>query len=257
MQFKKILITLASLVLINGMSQAVAQDEEETDGLANVVHITAKDGHKKALEDGITAYHHYMADKPGAWRYQWYSITTGPDSGSYMARSGDHNYADFDATNDWDDAAGAKFASDVAPHIASAVVTITRTDDEMGMWPESMAGYNLFSVTQWHIKQGKGRQFNEGLKKIDAALKAGGWPNYYAFVYPVSGGKGNQISLVSPNKNFADMEPTDPKVIDIMNEAMGEEEAAAFFAEWSTTYYRGQNMLLRHRAELSDYGDSE
>jgi len=52
------------------MPQAVAQDEEENDGLANVVYITAKDGHEKALEDAITAYHHDMADKPGAWRYQ-------------------------------------------------------------------------------------------------------------------------------------------------------------------------------------------
>jgi len=115
----------------------------------------------------------------------------------------------------------------------------------------------LFSVTQWHIKQGKGRQFSEGLKKIDAILKAGDWPNYYAFVHPVSGGKGNQITLVSPNKNFADMAPTDPKFIDIMNEALGEEETAAFFADWSLTYYQGQNMLLEYRAELSDYGDSD
>jgi hypothetical protein len=255
MQFKKILITLTSLVLINFMSQAVAQDEEETDGLANVVHITAKEGHEKALEDGITAYHHYMADKPGAWRYQWYSITTGPDSGSYLARSGNHDYADFDATNDWDDAAGAKFASDVAPHIASAIATITRTDDELGIWPESMADYSLFSVTQWHIEQGKGRQFNEGLKKIDATLKAGNWANFYAFVRPVSGGNGNAVTLVSPRKNFADMAPKDPNFRAVMNEAMGEDETSEFLAEWSMTYEPGQNMLLRYRAELSDYGD--
>ncbi len=257
MQFKKTLIVLASLALISPMSQAVAQDDEKTDGLANVVLITAKDGQAKALEDAITAYHHYMADKPGAWRWQWYSITTGPDTGSYIARSGNHNYADFDVSHDWDDAAGAKFASDVQPHIASAIATITRTDDELGIWPESMEGYELISVTQWHVKQGKGQAFNEGLKKIDAILKAGSWPSYYAFVYPVSGGKGNQVTLVSPRKNFADMAPKDPEFMDVMNEAMGEEETAAFFAEWSTTYYQGQDSLLRYRAELSDYGDSE
>ena len=91
MQFKRTLIGLASIALIACTAQAVAQDEEETDGLANVVHITAKDGHNKALEEGITAYHHYMGDKKGAWRYQWYSIVTGPDSGTYIARSGNHN----------------------------------------------------------------------------------------------------------------------------------------------------------------------
>jgi len=255
MQFKRTLIALASIALIACTAQAVAQDEEKTDGLANVVHITAKEGHKKALEEGITAYHHFMGDKKGAWRYQWYSIVTGPDAGTYIARSGNHNYADFDTTNDWDEAAGAEFASLVAPHIDTAVATITRGDDDLGIWPDSMEGYTLFSVTQWHIKQGKSRQFNEGLKKIDAVLKAGNWPNYYAFTYPVSGGKGNQVSLVTPHKNYADMAPTDPKFIDVMNEAMGEEETAAFFADWSLTYHAGQNMLIKRRAALSDYGD--
>ena len=255
MQFKRTLIGLASIALITCAAQAVAQDEEETDGLANVVHITAKDGHNKALEEGITAYHHYMGDKKGAWRYQWFSIVTGPDSGTYIARSGNHNYADFDTTNDWDEESGAKFVELVAPHIDTAVATITRGDDDLGIWPDSMEAYKLFSVTQWQIKQGKGRAFNEGLKKIDAALKAASWGNYYAFTYPVSGGKGNQISLVSPQKNYADMKPLDQKFIDVMNEAMGEQEAAAFLADWSSTYYTGQNMLLEYRDELSNYGD--
>jgi len=90
MQIKKILTMLVSLALISGMTQAVAQDEEKTDGLAQVIYITAEDGHEKALEDAITAYHHYMADKDGAWRYQWFSIITGPNSGTYVARSGNH-----------------------------------------------------------------------------------------------------------------------------------------------------------------------
>ena len=97
--------------------------------------------------------------------------------------------------------------------------------------------------------------FNEGLEKINKTLKDGGWPNYYAFAYPVSGGKGNQVMVVSPRKNFADMAPKEPKFIDIMNKAMGEEETKAFLAEWSQTYHVGQNFLLKHRPKLSDYGD--
>ncbi len=257
MQFKKTLIMLVSLALISCMSHAVAQDEEKTDGLAQVVQITARDGHEKALEDAITAYHHYMADKAGAWRYQWYSVVTGPDTGTYLARSGNHNWADFDATHDWDEAADAKFLAEVQPHIADADFFISKGDDELGIWPESMDGYEYFSVTTWHIKQGKAQAFNESLKKIDATLKAGNWPSYYTFSRPVSGGKGNTISLVSPRKSFADMAPKEPKFIDIVNEAMGEEDAAAFLSEFSTTYYVGQNRLLKYRAELSDYGDGK
>jgi hypothetical protein len=255
MQFKKILMVLVSLAMINFASQAVAQ--EENDDLAHMVRITAKDGHAKDLEAAITAYHHFMGDKPGAFRYQWFSVMTGPDAGTYIARSGDHNYADFDAVHDWDDASQAKFASDVQPFIADSDIVITRGNDEVGMWPDSLADYSLYSVTKWHVKSGKGRAFDEGLKKVDGILKAGGWPNYYAFYDPISGGKGNTTTLVSPRKNFADLAPKDPDFMAILNKAMGEDEAAAFLAEWSATYYVGQNMLVRHRPDLSDYGDND
>ena len=163
MHFKKILIMVTTLAMLGSMSIAVAQDEEKNDGLARVVLITAKDGHETALEEAITNYHHYMADKKGAWRYNWYSITTGPDSGKYIARSGGHNWADFDATHDWDDKAGAKFIDEVQPHIADADIMITRTDDEVGIWPDSMEGYEYYSVTKWYTRPGQGKAFNDGL----------------------------------------------------------------------------------------------
>lgn len=254
MYTKKNLILIMMLALIFFMPPAFAQDEEENDGLARLVHITAKDGHAKDLEEAITKYHHYMAEHEGSWRYQWYSIVTGPDTGKYMARSGGHNWADFDAKHDWDKEAGEKFASMVQPYIESVEVTITRTDDEIGHWPESMEGYEYYSVTQWWVKPGHYRAFNDGLKKIDKTLKGGDWSNYYGFINTVSGGHGNMVTLVVPHKNFADMAPPEPSFMEILTKAMGEEETASFMAEWSTTYKPGQNMLLRYRPKLSDYG---
>ena len=232
---------VAALALLSFMSLAVAQDKEKNDGLAQVVLITAKDGQNKALEEAITKYHHYMAGKKGAWRYRWYSIETGSDTGKYIARSGDHNWADFDAEHDWDDEAGAKFASLVEPHVANMEVTIMRADDELGIWPENMDGYQYFSITWWHIKSGQNKAFNEGLKKIDATLKAGDWPDFYAFAYPVSGGHGNSMILVSPSKSYADMAPKEPSFIDVMNKALGEEETQAFLADWGPTSKSGDN----------------
>ena len=257
MHFKKILTMIVALVLLSGMSIAIAQDEEKNDGLARVALITAKDGHNKALEEAIVKYHHFMGTKKGSLRYQWYSIVTGKNTGKYIARSGSHNWADFDATHDWDEESAAKFASLVQPHIANAVVTITRTDDELGVWPESMDGYEYFSVTRWHIKPGHGSAFSEGLKKIDGILKTSDWPGYYWFIDTISGGSGNTTTLVSPRKNYADMAPKEPSFMDIMNKVMGEEDAKAFVADWGATYKSGDNMLLRHMAEQSDYGDSK
>ena len=145
----------------------------------------------------------------------------------------------------------------VQPHIANAVVNITQTDDEVGIWPEDIVGYEYFSVTRWHIKPGHNTAFYEGLKKVDKTLKENGFPNYYSFVNNISGGYGNSVMLVSPRKSFADMAPKEPSFRDIMNKAMGEEETTAFLSDWSKTYKVGQNSLLKRMAEQSDYGDSE
>lgn len=257
MYLRKTIILATALVFSFCMSYAVAQDAEKKPDIARVVLITAKDGQAKALEEAIVKYHHFMGTKAGAMRYQWYSIETGENTGKYLARSGDHNWADFDAEHDWDDEAGAKFASLVQPHIASAVVNFTRTDDELGIWPESLEGYEYFSISHWHIKPGQNNAFYEGLKKIDATLKAGGFPGYYAFIDTVSGGQGNTMTLVSPRKNFADMAPKEPSFMEIMNKAMGEAETTAFLADWGSTYHSGDNYLLHHMAEQSDYGDAK
>jgi hypothetical protein len=239
------------------MSLAVAQDAEKNEGVARVALITAKDGQGKALEEAIIKYHHFMGTKEGAMRYQWYSIETGEDTGKYLARTGSHNWADFDAEHDWEKEAAAKFDSLVQPHIANVVVSYTRNNDEVGIWPESMDGYEYYSVTRWHIQPGHNDAFYEGLKKIDAKLKAGGFPGYYVFIDTVSGGHGNTVTLVSPRKNFADMAPKEPSFMDIMNKAMGEEETKAFLADWGSTYKSGDNYLLHHMAEQSDYGDGK
>jgi len=257
MHFRKILIMVTTLAMLGSMSVAVAQDEEKNDGLARVAVITAKDGHSKALEDAIVKYHHFMGKKEGAFRYQWYSVVTGEDTGKYIARSGGHNWADFDAKHDWDEEAGAKFEELVQPHVANAVVSITKTDDELGIWPDSLEGYEYFSVSRWHINPGQYAAFSDGLKKIDGILKAGGFPGYYSFIDTVSGGNGNSLVIVSPRKNFADMAPKEPSFMDIMGKAMGEDETKAFMAEWGATYESGQNMLLRLMPEQSDYGDGK
>lgn len=259
MHFKKILIMAAALAMLCSMSTAVAQDEEKNDGLARVALITAKDGHNKALEEAIVEYHHFMGTKEGAMRYQWWSIETGENTGKYLARSGDHNWADFDAKHDWQEESGEKFNSLVRPHIDNAVVTIMGPyDDEIGIWPNSMEGYQYVSVTQWHIRSGHGDKFDEGLKKIDKTLKAGDFPGYYTFARAVSGGAGNTVLLVSPKKNFADMAPKEPSFMKIMSKAMGgEDETKAFMSDWGTTFKSGENMLLRYMAEQSDYGDAK
>ena len=49
------------------------------------------------------------------------------------------------------------------------------------------------------------------------------------------------------------MAPKEPKFIDILNKAMGEDETKAFMAEWGSTYKTGDYYLIKHLPKASKY----
>ena len=67
---------------------------------------------------------------------------TGPNTGKFIARTGNHSWADFDAEHDWQDQAGEKFEELVAPHIEKMNVEYT---EEMAF---SMNSASLDDVTR-------------------------------------------------------------------------------------------------------------
>ena len=248
---------LAFFGLTIGLS-AIAQDQPDNDGVAQVFFLTPQDGQRAALEKAVTSYHHFMGDKEGSRRYQWYEILTGEDTGKYLTRSGDHNWADFDAKHDWDAAAGEKFASEVAPLVAHARAAYTVRRPQWGKWPESMQGYTLFNVTHWYILPGQQGAFSAAMDKVSAALNKSDFDGYAAFEQVVTGGHGTDYVYVVPYKNFADMAPQQPDFMDALAKGTGSMEAAGqLMAELGATFKVGESYLLRYRPDLSDYGDMD
>jgi hypothetical protein len=247
---------LVVLSVLLGIFWLMPVQAQENDGVATVVTITAKSGHEKELVEAITNYHHWVAKHDGHFEYNWYEIETGPDTGKYIARSGDHNWSDFDAEYDWQDEAGENFAANVAPHIEGATRVITVEMDDFSHWPESFEGYTHFQVEDWYIKNGQYGNFRQGLKKISDTLKAGNFPGYWGFVSVASGGHGNQVTLVTANKGWSDMAEKDPSFFDIMSEALGgPEEFQAFMGDWGATFKTGRSQMVSLMPEASDYGN--
>lgn len=244
------LTLLVSLFLV----MPVQAEDEENDGIAELFLITAKSGHEQALIKAITDYHHWIAGKEGHFEYSWHEIMTGPDTGKYIARSGGHNWSDFDTEYDWDEEASQMFVANVAPHIDGSQRSMTAAMDEFSHWPENFEGYTHFQVEDWYVKSGQYGNFRKGLKKITDALKSANYGSYFSFVSLESGGRGNQISLVSPQKGWSGMKGSDPSFLEIMTETMGgEEEFNSFMSEWGATFKIGQNRMVRYMPGASDY----
>lgn len=244
-----------ALILLLTLCWLAPAQAEESENVARTVMITAKDGHDEALIKAITDYHHWIANFDGHMEYNWYSIQTGPNTGKYIARTGGHNWADFDKKYDWQEEAGKVFETNVAPHIEDADVWMTTEMTEMSYWPESWEGYTHFHVQEWYVKNGRYGEFRQGLKKIVDALKAGGFPNHFGFQSVASGGYAGQITLVSANKGWSDYADSEPSFYDIMSKELGSEEAFhKFMRDWGDTFKQGHNSTVKRMPEASDYG---
>ena len=246
---------LASALLALCWLMPVQADEHGGD-VAMAAMITAKSGHESELLDAIEAYHKWVAQFDGHMEFNWYEVMTGPNTGQFVARTGGHHWADFDAEYDWQEEAGENFEKNVAPHIDSITVQMTKDMPDVSHWPEDFEGYNMYQVEDWYIKNGQYGAFNKGLKRIVDALKAGGFPHYFGFSSVESGGYGGQLSLVLPNKGWAGMDSSDPSFASIMiKELGGEDEFNTFMAEWGDTFKTGTNRMVKYLPDASDYGN--
>lgn len=247
----RILLAVALLALT---LPAVAQ-EEENEGVARAVVITPKAGHSDELLAAIEKYHKWIAQFEGHHRYTWYAILSGPDTGKFVARTGGHNWADFDAVYDWEKQSDEVFQRDVMPHIDHMEIHYTTDMDDMSHWPESFEGVTHFGLENWYVKNGQYGKFRAGLSKIVETLKAGGYKGHWGFLNVESGGYGGQIQLVSPSKGWAGMSAVEPSFYDVMSEALGGAEAFnEFMADWGSTFKTGDNWIVRRLENASDYG---
>jgi hypothetical protein len=246
----------ASILLLTFILTAAAQDDSGDEGVAMVIRVTPKSGAGPDLEKAITAYHKWQAGNEGAMRYQWYSILSGPDTGSYIARTGNHDWADFDASHDWDEEADMKFAAEVEPYIEEVQIWYTSEEKGWGSMPENIREFALFNITYWYVRSGMTADFRAGFSTIDSALKKGGFPRHYSMARVVSGGQGEQMVLVRPLRNFADLSPFSPSFMEVMTKSMGSEaKVRSFLKDWGPTYKPGESFLIRYEPGLSDYGD--
>jgi hypothetical protein len=247
-----LICTILSFTLIAPVQAEEASDE----GVARLVKIVPKAGHEDTLLKAIEDYHKWVANFDGHMEYTWYAVVTGPETGLYYARTGNHDWADFDADYDWQKEAGEVFERNVQPHIDKAEVSMTVEMSDVSHWPENWEGYNLFTVEQWYIMNGQYGKFNRGLKRIVNALKAGGFPYNFGFHRVATGGYANQITLVSPSKGWAGMSEEEPSFYDIMVEELGgQDEFEAFMSDWGSSFKTGRSQTVKYLPDASDYGN--
>ena len=242
---KFLLVLLIACIFFN--SAVLAADEEKTDRIAVVWAMNVEKGQSDAFKKAIKGFHDLYSKKDGHFEWNWYEVATGPDTGQYLARSGNHNWADMDE-NPWDEELNKYWNDNVAPLVEDADRYLTQSDDEVFHWTEGKT-YKFFTLRNIQVKQGM--DFGKHIKKIHETLQKSGFENDYALSWNVSGGYGNAGTMVFPAESWADMAEPSPNFKETMLKSMNEKDFDELMKNYSASYKTTNTRLIRSLPELN------
>ncbi len=245
--------TLRSLALVVATSVGVSANATGQDNLARTYSITPKAGMGAQFEAALREHAQWRTANNDPWTWSVSVAETGENLGTYGIRSGGHSWADFDA---YDAGFGPQglvhYNATVAPLVESTTSTISRIDEDLSQRPPD--GFNLafVTVTKFQLRPGRAVEFNQLVGQATEILKEDGFPGYWVWSSPVSGGgPGPHMNLVGLNSSWGDMAEADPSFEAVMMAKLGEEG----FMEWvnnvGATYRGEESWTVRLRPDLS------
>lgn len=208
-----------------------------------------------AFESALRQHAEWRAENGDPWSWNLYEVVQGKHLGMIIARSSGHSWSDLDAYHEgFGPRGGQHFGATVAPLIKHTSSEIAKTDTAHSRIPENMEGYELFSVTTYYLKPGHQQDFMEAFDRFHQAAMDAEWEGYYVLETSEYGSKGPKVYLVTFHQNWADFQEPTTTVMELLQNAYGEEETQALFEQFSGSWSHYDNMVVRHRPDLSIEG---
>ncbi len=248
-----IIRTIFTITLFIGLMGFIVSETNAQEGdLAMLYEMEVKTGSGPEFEQALAEHARWRTEQGDPWAWEVYQVAVGDNLGTYYARAPERSWADFDAYDaDFGPRAGDHFNQTVGPHIRSITNLITRIHSDAMRVPEEPVEFQIFSVYLYRIKAGMAQQFWGTVEQIHEAINQADHPVHYAFHSVAAGGSGMEVHLVTLHQNWADMEEPEPSLMQVVQNAYGEEEAAELFNRFSDTVSSIDNMVLRYRPDLS------
>ncbi len=242
---------LASTVLaVCASVSAGAQQSQNT--VLEAHRVTPKAGMRAQLEAGRAKHMAWHKQQGDTWAWHVWEVTTGPETGSYIVTSPNHQWQDFDA---WAAKMGKGDAADAAvnlePYQASASTSYWVMLADASRPPAPGGAPAKGTLTTYRIKQGKNGQFREALRTLKGALEKGNYPRRSIWYTLANGGPTGTFAVFVPRASMAEMALTEPSMRDVVEKALGRSAGEAALDAFSDAVESGSSELLEFRADLS------
>lgn len=205
-----------------------------------------------AFEAALEKHAEDRMEEGDPWTWNVWEEIAGPNTGTYIVRSGGHSWGDFDTYNEnFGGEAALHFEADVTSTIETTHSWIGRFDTALSRPPNDGDRVRFAEVVTYHIEPGKQAQFDDAVEQIHSAIVAADWPARYSFVDPMMGKKGPQKVGAFFFEDFADMQEPETPFMEMMGSEMGEEKAEKILEQMSSAIRSTETQLFVYRPELS------
>ncbi|MFQ5704605.1 MAG: hypothetical protein ACE5HT_11345 [Gemmatimonadales bacterium] len=249
MASRRVVPTLFAALLLAVMSQSAWA---QMSSLAQLYTVKPKADMAAGFQTALQQHVKWRAQNKDPWNWTTYEVVQGENLGSFVIRSGDHTWADFDAYDaDFGPKGRVQYLASVAPLVESITASISALDTAHVRLPDDLSKITLLQVVTYYLKPDQGQRFNEVVGKFHSAIVKTDYPVYYAFVNQIAGGVGPAVTLVLPYENWAAFEGPDKPMAAMLAEVYGKKEAAKMSEEFSNCFTHVETSVLRFRPDLS------
>lgn len=239
------------LVAVAAFVSAVSVFAQEKPGtVAMVLTVTPKDGAYQKLEQALKTHYQWHASQKDDYAWFVWEVATGEHVGNFVVGTFGHHWKDLDTRTAFDKADDENFFANVLPLTSAVVPAFYALIPEASRPAGGKEPTPMSQLTFYFIKPAGISEFNDALKEIKAALDKANYPVHFNWYRLVSGGEGPRYVIATARNNFADFEPLDKSLEDVITEAYGAPKAVALLHSIRSNTVRIYTEILRYRPEI-------
>jgi hypothetical protein len=246
------LIKLAATVCAVGFLAVGALAQEKPGTIAGLEFQTPKNGMVKQYEEGRKAKVEWQKQQNDKDALLVSEVLSGENMGTYIVGRFGLHWADMDKPSVSDAADLEEYTKVVAPYVGKLTSTYYEfLPDWSNPSPDMNAKY--ISVVTFHIRYGKGDDFQSAIAKVHEANQKLNVPTHSSWYRLVNGGPGGTYVLTTDHANWASFQddPAVKPLRDRLREAFGEQEAASVIERLSASIESTYSEIVQPRPDLS------
>ena len=221
------------------------------DSVTEVLRQKARQGMQQEYEASRKKHMAWHKAQNDTWAWDVFEVTTGPDTGSYIIASGNHQWKEMEQ---WEAKMGDADTADSRASMGGAIDGTQRAYwtqlNSISRLPPPDERQPLLTVTYYRVKPGSDAALRAAIGKVNAALDAGKFPLRTIWYVLSNGGAGPTYAVVAPRAGLGEMAPS-PSLLEVLEKQLGKPAADALAKSFFDNVVSTNSEMLRRRTDLS------